>query len=158
MAEHINRQCFGNVAFAVNEYYVRIEPLQKNSPSHPRRSDMLVWGPKVREKEIAQGQFLCPRCYDLRPYKCKKISKYFMLYFIPLFETEKLGRVAECQVCQSTFDANILEPKNQAMFKVLATARYDLRQGTPQSETKSKLLAMGLEDNIADVVLKIVQQ
>jgi hypothetical protein len=65
--------------------------------------------------------------------------------------------VAECQDCHTRFDANILEPKNQVMFKVLAAARSDLRRGMSPAETKSKLLAMGLGDDVADVVLKLVQ-
>ena len=119
---------------------------------------MLVWGSKVSEKEIAQGQFFCPDCCDLRLYKCKKTSKYLTLISIPLFEIEQLSKVVDCQVCQSSFDASILDPKSQAIFKVLAVARYDLRQGTPQAETKSKLLAMGMGDDVADAVIKIVQQ
>ena len=119
---------------------------------------MLIWGSKVREKEIAQGQFFCPQCFDIKPYKCKKISKYLTLISIPLFETQKLSKVVDCQVCQSRFDASFLDPKSQVMFKVLAAARYDLRQGTPPAETKSKLLAMGVRDDVADVVIKIVQQ
>jgi hypothetical protein len=119
---------------------------------------MLIWGSKVREKEIVRGQFFCPACCDLKPYKCKKISKYLTLFSIPLFETQKLSKVVDCQVCQSSFDASILDPKSQVMVKMLAAARYDLRQGTPPAETKSKLLAMGVGDDIADVVIKIVQQ
>jgi hypothetical protein len=119
---------------------------------------MLIWGSKVREIEIAQGQFFCPHCCNLKPYKSKKISRYLTLISIPLFETEKLSKVVNCQVCQSTFDASILDPKSQVIFKVLAAARYDLRQETPPTETKSKLLEMGVGDDVADAVLKLVQQ
>jgi hypothetical protein len=119
---------------------------------------MLIWGSTVREKETAQGQFFCPHYCDLKPYRCKKISRYFTLISIPLFETQKLSKVVECQICQSSYDTSILDPKSQVIFKVLAAARYDLRQGMPLAETKSKLLAMGVGDDVADMVIKMVQQ
>ena len=119
---------------------------------------MQIWGSTVREIELAHGQFFCPHCCDLRLYNSKKISKYLTFISIPLLETQKLRKAVDCQVCQSSFDASILDPKSQVIFKVLAAARYDLRQGTPQGETKSKLLAMGLGDDVADAVLKMVQE
>jgi hypothetical protein len=70
---------------------------------------MIIWGSKGKEKTMESGQFLCPCCRCLRPYKHKKISKYFTLYFIPLFETKNLGEYIECQVCGSTWKMEVLE-------------------------------------------------
>ena len=42
---------------------------------------MLIWGSKGKEKELSQGQFFCPKCNVLRPYKQKRVSKMFTLYF-----------------------------------------------------------------------------
>jgi hypothetical protein len=119
---------------------------------------MLTTGSTRREKVIAQGQFFCPQCHAFRLYKHKRISEYFVLYLFPLFETQKLGEVAECQVCRTRFDMTILEPKHQVMFKVIASARYDLSHGISPEETKSRLVAMGLGDDVADMVIQMVQQ
>jgi arginine/lysine/ornithine decarboxylase len=44
----------------------------------------------VREKEIANGQFICPTGKGTRPYKHKRVGKYFALFFIALFKTKDL--------------------------------------------------------------------
>jgi zinc-ribbon family len=119
---------------------------------------MLIWGSKGREKELSQGQFFCPKCKDERPYKHKRVSKYFTLYFIPLFEIQKLGEVVECQVCKSGFDPKILEPGNQVMFKVISATRYELLHGVSLAEVKSKLVSMGIEGEMADTIIGIAQK
>jgi len=69
---------------------------------------MIIWGSKGREKTVAEGQFFCPKCRAMRPYKYKKVGKYFTLYFIPLFETKNLGEYIECQICRTPFKPEVL--------------------------------------------------
>jgi predicted RNA-binding Zn-ribbon protein involved in translation (DUF1610 family) len=69
---------------------------------------MIIWGSKGKEKTIAEGQFYCPQCRTSRPYRHKKVAKYFTLYFIPLFETKNLGEYIECQWCFTTFRTEVL--------------------------------------------------
>ena len=61
-------------------------------------------GFKRQREGIIAGTVLLSEVNDLRPYKQKRVSKMFTLYFIPLFETKNLGEFVECQVCRSGFD------------------------------------------------------
>ncbi len=70
---------------------------------------MIIWGSRVRYKDIGQGDFYCPRCRDKRPYKLKQAARYFTLYFIPLFPTQQLGEVVECQTCKTAFESSVLQ-------------------------------------------------
>lgn len=119
---------------------------------------MLIWGSKGKEKEISQGQFFCPKCGDLRPYKHKRVSKYFTLYFIPLFETKNLGEVVECQICSSGFDPKILEPDNQTLFKIVAASRYEMLHGKSPAEVKAKLMEIGASEVGADNIIAMAQK
>ena len=119
---------------------------------------MLIWGSKGREKELSQGQFFCPKCNDLRPYKQKRASKMFTLYFIPLFETKNLGEFVECQVCRSGFDPKILEPANQSMFKLVAGSRYELLHGWTPADVKAKLIEMGAPEETANQIIAMAQK
>ena len=58
---------------------------------------MIIWGSKGKQKELAQGKFFCPKCNTIRPYKHKRVSRHFTLYFIPLFETQNLGEFASAR-------------------------------------------------------------
>jgi len=73
---------------------------------------VIIWGSKGRRVTTAKGQFYCPGCRAMRPYKKKKAAKYFTLYFIPLFATENYGEYVECQTCGSTWKTEVLEQGN----------------------------------------------
>jgi hypothetical protein len=118
---------------------------------------MIIFGSKGQQKEIAQGTFYCPKCNDIRPYKQKRASKYFTLYFIPLFETKNLGEFVECQACRTTFDPKILEPNSQAMLRLVASTRYALLHGTPPNEMKSQLMQSGADSQTADRIIQMAQ-
>jgi hypothetical protein len=46
---------------------------------------MIIYGYRNREIETGARDFYCPKCETQRPYKFKKIERYFTLFFIPLF-------------------------------------------------------------------------
>ncbi len=118
---------------------------------------MLIWGSKGRERETGQGLFYCPKCNDLRPYKQKRVSKHFTLYFIPLFETKKLGEYVECQVCKSGFDPKILEPDTQSLFQLVGATRGSLLQGMGIEAVKAQLEKYGMSEETALQVIKMAQ-
>ena len=123
---------------------------------------MIIWGSKGKEKTMAKGQFLCPRCRCLRPYEHKKVSKYFTLYFIPLFETKNLGEYIECQVCGSTWKPEVLEQgrsvegelrnQQQATEAVKLVSRQ-LESGIPLQRIASSLETSGLDEKAVAVAL-----
>ncbi|MCB9602956.1 MAG: zinc-ribbon domain-containing protein [Sandaracinus sp.] len=70
---------------------------------------MIIWGSTGREKTIAQGQFFCPHCMQQRAYEHRKVSRYFTLYFIPLFSLEDLGEYVRCDGCAGEFQTHVAE-------------------------------------------------
>lgn len=119
---------------------------------------MLVWGSKGKERELSEGQFFCPHCNNETWYKLKRVSKYFTLYFIPLFETKKLGEFVECQVCKNGFDPKVLDTSTQTLFKLVAAARYDLLHGTSAADVKTKLIELGGSEEFANNIIKMAQK
>ena len=111
---------------------------------------MIIWGSRSREKEISSGQFYCPNCDTLRPYKFKRVGKYFTLYFIPLFETQKLGEYVECQYCHQTFEPKVLnyKPPSQAE-RLLVALRVELESGLPLHMARQKLTDLGVDAETA---------
>jgi hypothetical protein len=96
---------------------------------------MVIWGSKGKTKTIGNGNFYCPHCKSRRTYEHKTIGKYFTLYFIPLFETEKLGEFIECMVCKNSYKTEVLELSRQIEDQV--NAENQVREII--SEVKSKL-------------------
>jgi len=123
---------------------------------------MIIWGSKGKEKTVAKGQFLCPRCRTLRPYEHKKIAKYFTLYFIPLFQTENLGEYIECQVCRTPFRTEVLEQGQsiEREFQVQEQAAEavkllsdQLESGLPLHLVASSLKSAGIDEKAAAAAL-----
>jgi uncharacterized RDD family membrane protein YckC len=111
---------------------------------------MIIWGSRGREKCVSQGQFFCPNCDTSRPYKHIRVSKYFTLYFVPLFEIETLGEYIECQDCHRTFKMEALgyQPPSRAE-RVLAQLRAELESGMPLHMIQKKLMGLGIEEQDA---------
>lgn len=70
---------------------------------------LIIWGTTGRQDAIGGGRFFCPGCRQERPYTHKKMSRYFTLFFIPLFPISELARFVECDDCMGTFDEEVLE-------------------------------------------------
>lgn len=61
---------------------------------------MIIWGSKAKEAQIATGTFFCPHCMVDVGYSHMRVSRYFTLYFIPLFPTSTLGEYVRCNGCR----------------------------------------------------------
>lgn len=64
---------------------------------------MIIFGTTGLKSTLATGNFYCPQCKGERPYKHKKVTKFFTLYFIPLIPLGNVGEFVECQSCKGTF-------------------------------------------------------
>ncbi len=69
----------------------------------------IIFGTRGVKSTIQEGTFLCPQCQDFTPYKHKKVTKFFTLYFIPLIPLGSQGTYVECQHCRNTFIERVLE-------------------------------------------------
>jgi len=116
---------------------------------------VIIWGPKGRRVTTDKGQFLCPHCRALRPYKRKKAAKDFTLYFIPLFETERYGEYVECQVCENAYEPEVLEYsaslqrhlelQEQQMAEAATQLARQLDSGTSLNAATASLMAAGAD-------------
>lgn len=70
---------------------------------------MIIFGTRGINSTIKEGQFTCPQCATSKPYKHKKVTKFFTLYFIPLIPLGKAGEYVECQTCKGTFVPRVLD-------------------------------------------------
>lgn len=117
---------------------------------------MIIWGSKGREIELSSGQFYCPKCDTTRPYKHKRLAKYFTIYFIPLFQIENLGEYIECQVCHQTFKPEVLDYKPPSPAeRLLVALRAELESGTPMQIAQRKLINMGMDEDAAKKLVNI---
>lgn len=73
---------------------------------------MIVYGYKGKETEVGHGQFFCSICKKIRQYRKIRISRYFTLFFIPLFPYKTLAEYIECQGCFSGLKLEVLNPQN----------------------------------------------
>ncbi len=72
---------------------------------------MIIFGTRGVKFKIDEGHFMCPQCAAERPYKHKKVRRFFTLYFIPLIPLDSLGDFVECQQCKGTFVSRVLDYK-----------------------------------------------
>jgi hypothetical protein len=115
---------------------------------------MIIFGSRVREKEIASGQFNCPNCKTTRPYKQIKISKYFALYFIPLFKTSDLGEYVECQECHNKYKPDVLNYHEPSpLDRIMASIKVEVDGGLPLHMARQKLIDANVDPLTATKVV-----
>jgi hypothetical protein len=122
---------------------------------------MIIWGSKGKTKVIETGRFLCPRCRTARAYQKKKVGKYFTLYFIPLFETQKLGEFVECQTCFTPFETSVLSYNHEQVRKMrefVSLLEEQSAKGIPVNVMFNQLIEMGLEEEIANNLIAIITE
>lgn len=96
---------------------------------------MIIYGYKHREVELGSGHFHCSRCEVQRPYRHKKIVRYFTLFFIPLFPLGNISEYVECQVCGRTYATGILSAATTTSMPISEIERY---RGGPQNIESSQ--------------------
>ncbi|MFK8038184.1 MAG: TerB family tellurite resistance protein [Crocinitomicaceae bacterium] len=79
---------------------------------------MIIFGTRGVKSTIKSGDFNCPQCEKSVPYRHRKVTKFFTLYFIPLIPLGSAGEYVECGTCKGTFIPRVLEagPSNQDDF------------------------------------------
>jgi len=116
---------------------------------------MIIFGTRGVKSTLQEGEFMCPQCATTKPYKLKKVTKFFTLYFIPLIPLERLGEYVECQSCKGTFVPRVLDydpNKDKNEFQ----AHYE------QAMRHSMVLIMLADGEIdakeMEIVLKIINK
>ncbi|HEY3288665.1 MAG TPA: zinc-ribbon domain-containing protein [Anaerolineae bacterium] len=118
---------------------------------------MLLLGSRGREVDAGTGEFYCPACGDMRPYKRRRIGRYFTVYFLPVFQIEKLAEWLQCDVCMNQFPVEVLQrkpPPNPQ--RILEEVKKDLDSGMSVQQIQIKLVNSGLHVDLMHKVIDVV--
>jgi|TARA_B110000495_G_C22975406_1_gene572837 uncharacterized tellurite resistance protein B-like protein len=75
---------------------------------------MIIFGTRGVKSTIKSGDFNCPQCEQSTPYRHRKVTKFFTLYFIPLIPLGSAGEYVECGTCKGTFIPRVLNSDNSS--------------------------------------------
>jgi hypothetical protein len=117
---------------------------------------MIIWGSKGKTKIIGQGDFYCPRCRTTRAYKHHQVGKYFTLYFIPLFQTKRIGEYIECQICFTPFEKSVLaydQELNLKIQRMIDLISEDIDAGIPINFIYQNLIDERIDEDAANNLL-----
>jgi len=67
---------------------------------------LFIWGRRVRDKKLSEGQFTCPTCRSQQHCTRRRVAIYTTIYFIPVAETQRLREYLVCAKCNSQHDAD----------------------------------------------------
>ena len=123
---------------------------------------MIIFGTKIRQQVVDEGEFFCPKCQTQRHYLRKKASRYFSLYFIPVIPIGKLGEFVECQTCGVAFEPVVLERRfvrqrqlsREDLTRMVNSLDTLLQQGRAVELLVRDLTGAGLD---RDVALQLIE-
>ena len=101
---------------------------------------LIIFGTRGVRSTVEEGQFYCPQCDGQQPYKLKKVTQFFTLYFIPLIPLGQKGRYVECQSCRNTYIERILEMRATIDVSDRPQAKPQV-ENRPQIEVKEQIPA-----------------
>jgi hypothetical protein len=71
---------------------------------------MIIYGTTVIRRTMGEGQFNCPNCGGTHPYRHRKPTQFFTLYFIPLIPMGSGGEeYVECRTCSGAYTLGVLD-------------------------------------------------
>ncbi len=70
---------------------------------------MIIFGTRGVKSTMSEGHFNCPQCEIETPYRHRKVTRFFTLYFIPLIPLGKAGEFVECTSCKGTFIPKVID-------------------------------------------------
>ena len=88
---------------------------------------MIILGSCEKQDHASIGKFFCRKCNELRCYEQRSVSRYLTLFSIPLIKTKTLHESVECQVCNTGYELDMLEPGSQQMLNIKTVSKYSLQ-------------------------------
>lgn len=109
-------------------------------------------------ENIGYGEFFCPNCNEVQPYRTKRLINKFQIYFIPLFTTKRIEYL-ECQTCRQTYRTEVAGT-TAANYgdKILALLRNELRNGTDIREMYQQYITGKESQDSAVLIIKEILQ
>jgi len=88
---------------------------------------MIIFGTRGVKSTLKSGNFHCPQCEQDKPFRHRKVTKFFTLYFIPLIPLGSAGEYVECGNCKGTFIPRVLEASNSTQEAFMAIYEQAIR-------------------------------
>ena len=115
---------------------------------------ILIWGLRVRAKQLSIGTFCCPSCGVDRQYAHKQARRWFTVFFIPVIPLNVLGDYVQCLTCQASFNETVLSlPTTESLQKNLLMAMREavVTVLDPRPTTAEMAEALAVLSAFADV-------
>ncbi|OFZ56107.1 MAG: hypothetical protein A3D92_20885 [Bacteroidetes bacterium RIFCSPHIGHO2_02_FULL_44_7] len=74
----------------------------------------IIFGTSPVRSTIQSGHFSCPQCERSVPYRHRKVTKFFSLFFIPIFPIGSPMEYVECGSCNNSFVPRVLGGGNSS--------------------------------------------
>ncbi len=68
----------------------------------------MQWGPEDITRTAGTGWFWCPTCREQQHCRHQVVMRWYHMMGKPLFPLKTLGEYIECQVCEDTFDLEVI--------------------------------------------------
>jgi uncharacterized tellurite resistance protein B-like protein len=70
---------------------------------------IIFFGTGPVRSTLKEGHFNCPQCESSVPYRHRKVTKFFTLFFLPIFPVGSPIEYVECGRCNNTFIPRVLD-------------------------------------------------
>ncbi len=79
---------------------------------------MAIFGMRQVHSVVDGGEFYCPTCGQSRPYEVTETRRWWFVG-VKLIPFDRLGRWVRCQICDGTFDSDVLDlpPRDTRAFR-----------------------------------------
>jgi hypothetical protein len=68
------------------------------------------------KRTLEEGQFKCPNCSTLEPFRRRASRPFLTIYFIPTVPVGKVTEFIQCMSCKKTYQTDILNPSGGTEF------------------------------------------
>jgi zinc-ribbon family len=104
----------------------------------------IIMGTRTKVEADGKGEFFCPACKSQSDYIRVRVSRYFTLFFIPLFRIRKLGEHIRCVACQRELRTEVTQLTREQIQR--ATAPWVCPAcGNRNSATENACVACGAD-------------
>ncbi len=108
----------------------------------------LFFGSRDVRQRLGEGEFMCPRCRTIRPYRLVRAQNHAHLYWVPLMKLGQAQEYVECGGCRAKFDPRVLGHgeldegvQRGALARAALAAMVAVARGPAPSQHERELIA-----------------
>lgn len=111
----------------------------------------LFFGSRAVRQRLGEGEFTCPRCRTIRPYRLVRAQNHAHLYWVPLMKLGQPQEYVECGGCRAKFDPRVLGQAaldegalRGALVRAALAAMVAVTRGPAPSQNERQLIGEAL--------------